>query len=272
LSRSKKSAKQAQGNPAGDITWSAPTPERRAKAVEGFAVTPQPGGLRTYKALTPYQANESHFTDQEQAAALRFIRDMELAGQVRIVPSGTYEGMPSTGTGSGSYLRSQAQMAAAERADWLLENIDERFLAFLDVILMGVKYRLEHRPMSLAELGAQLSRFKGADQSRACAVGFAKGCFVRIDEAYRAWGVEYLRRRKAAEQRRAIEDATAKAEGAKAPAKTEWAAERERELAKNRSAILQAYDEHVLKKWCAPRPRRQARNYEFEVTLDRRVA
>jgi hypothetical protein len=218
--------------------------------------------LKTYRALTPYQANESHFSDQEQAAALRFVRDMELAGRIRIVPSGTYDGMPTTGPGSGSYLRSQARMAAAERVTWLL-----------DVVLMGVRYQHEGRPLSLAELGSQLSRFKeGTDQSRACAVGFAKGCFVRLDEAYAAWAVEYRRRQKAAEQRRAVEDAAAKAEGAKVPVNTEWAADRERELAKNKSAVLKAYDEFVLRNWCAPRPRRRVRHYKFEVTLKRRVA
>jgi hypothetical protein len=163
-------------------------------------------------------------------------------------------------------------MAAAERVDWILQHMDERWLATLNVVLMGVQYLREGRPWSLAELGTQLSRFTGTDQSRACAVGFTKGAFVRLDEAYAAWAVEYRRRQKAAEQRRAIEDASAKAEGARTPVKTEWAAERGRALAKNRSAILQAYDEHVLRNWCAPRPRRRVRNYSFEVTLKGRVA
>jgi hypothetical protein len=250
-------------------SWSAPTPERRAKALEGLAVAPQPGGLKTYRALTPYQANEQHFTAREQAAALRFLHDMEAAGRIRIVSARVYTGMPSY-NGACHLDRPRAQAEAAERVDWILRSMDERWLAFLNIVLMGVQFEREGKAWSLEELGGRLSRYTGKDQRRACAVGFAKGAFVRLDEAYAAWAVEFRRRRQAAGQQRAAAMA-AKAEVAITHVQTQWAAERELALANGRSTLLQAYDAIVLGK-CTPRPRRRVHDYAFEVTLDRVAA
>jgi hypothetical protein len=218
-------------------SYSTPTPERRAKGEESWAVDERPGGLKTYRALTAYQANEKHFNDRERAAVLRFIQDMELAGRIRIVSSRTYNGMPYNGPGSGSYLRSQAQQAAAERVDWILEHMDRRWLAFLAIVVLGVQYERQGRPLSLDRLGAMLSAYKDADQRRACAVGFAKGTFLRLDEAYAAWEVERRRRNKERERRR-VEDMTAKADVALAEVQREWNAERE--------LLLRAYRRDVL--------------------------
>jgi hypothetical protein len=232
----------------GIASYSAPTPERRSKAVEGWAVDERPGGLKTYRALTPYEANERHFSDREQAAALRFVRDLELAGRIRIVSTRAYDGMPYVGPGDGNYLRSQAQLAAAERVDWILAHMDERWLAFLDVVVCGVQYALQDRPLTLDELGGRISRFTGKDQRRGFALGFAKGAFVRLDEAYAAWDVERRRRDQEIERRRAAELA-AKADTALVTVQKEWAAERERALAGNgRSVLLQEYDRVVLGK------------------------
>jgi hypothetical protein len=69
----------------------------------------------------------------------------------------------------------------------------------------GVQYAQQHRPLSLEQLGAMLSRYIGADQRRACAVGFAKGAFLRLDEAYAGWEIERQRRDKDCGRRRTEE-------------------------------------------------------------------
>jgi hypothetical protein len=220
----------------GIATYSTPTPERRNKAPEGWAVESQPGGLKTYRALTPYQANENHFSAKEQAAALRFVRDMELAGRIKIVSSRPYDGTPYTGPGSGTYLRSQAQLAAAERVEWILANMAEEWLAFLDVVLMGVQYQCEGKPWSLEELGGKLSVYTGKDQRRACAVGFAKGAFLRLDEAYAGWEIERRRRHRERERRR-LEDITVR---------TNVAPQLEAQRDQNAELLLRIYRRDVL--------------------------
>jgi hypothetical protein len=242
LFRASKGAKAARNKlrDAGELGRgiATPTPERQAKEVN-WAVQEQSGGLKAYRALTPYQANEKHFTEREQAAVPRFLLDMELAGRIRVVSTRAYDGMPYNGPGSGSYLRSQAQLAAAERVDWILKHMDERWLAFLDIVVCGVRYQQQGRPLSLAQLGKLLSTYKDENQLRACAVGFAKGSFVRLDEAYAAWEVERRHRNKERERRRA-EDMTAKADAALAEVEREWNAERE--------LLLKAYHKEVLGK------------------------
>jgi hypothetical protein len=103
---------------------------------------------------------------------------------------------------------------------------------------MGAElYAQQGRPLSLEQLGAMLSRYTGKDQRRACAIGFCKGAFVRLDEAYAAWEVERRRRNKERERRRA-EDMTAKADVELAEVPREWDAERELLLAAYRRDVL----------------------------------
>jgi hypothetical protein len=95
----------------------APTPERRVKGEEGWSVDERPGGLKTYRALTPYdRASEGgHFSALEQDAALQLLRDLEFSGSMRVVVSRVYDGMPYAQPLAGASLKSQAQWAAAER-------------------------------------------------------------------------------------------------------------------------------------------------------------
>jgi hypothetical protein len=260
----------AKADELGAVTYARPTPERRRRNGD-WEVEDKPGGLKTYRAPTPYdRAREGgHFSALEQDAARELLRDLEFSGSMRVIVSQVYDGMPHTQTLAGASLKSQAQWAAAERLDWVLNSMAWNFRALLSVLVAGVEYERKGQPWSLEELGARLSGFRGKDQSRAFVAGLMKGVLMRLAEAYAAWSVEYRRRQQAIEQRRAVEMA-AKAEKAIVKVETEWQKEKALAERNKRIAVLEAYDRIVLG-MRTPRRRPRHHEYHFVVTWQRRA-
>jgi len=180
-----------------------PTPERRAKEPDGFEPTLVTSGNVyrepeiSHKTREPVHVYREHITEEEEAAALMFLKDCNIRFSQSITPR--YDGMPRGNAGPRHGGVPDHYREAHERLEFVLGRITQGDRSVLVPLVVGVRNEQTGQRTQIQDVARDrgVAYRDKADLSKV-GLGLLKAALDHVHKAYRDY---QLRTRKTANNR-----------------------------------------------------------------------
>ena len=171
-----------RGRPA---LYGGPTPQMRAKAEAAHGLEQVPVGAGhdpAHRLNSAIDDNRKRFDDYERKVAAKLTLDIERASSASVTPP--YDGMPRSTSGPRHGGVPDAHREAHHRVALFESRIDPWFWRIAQWLIGKAQRIAGGYPISVQDLGRELSHYTGQDTSRAAGVMAIKAALRRVGEEY----------------------------------------------------------------------------------------
>jgi len=186
--------------PTREKSLGTPTPERRAKEPdEGFETKIEaPGTVYrepavSYRTREPVDVYRQHITQEEEAAAVQFLKDCHVMFAQRITPP--YDGMPRGDAGPRSGGVPDHYREANDRIEFVLKRITDGDRAVLVPLVVGVRNELTGQRTQIHDVARNrgVAYRTKADLAKV-GLGLLKAALDHVYKAYRDHAIQKRQR------------------------------------------------------------------------------